>query len=339
MEHKGKLLQEFNYTGGVQTITLAPGRYCIECYGAQGGGSTGNSNYGSRGGFAYGELLITKTTPLYVFVGGRGTSGNGNIDSGGGGGAVRNYGGYNGGGRATGGGAGGGGMTHVSTTNNRCPSNSNGGWNPAGTLIVAGGGGGDSTSASYLGFSSSGYQGTGENACTSRHSSRYPNDESGGGGGWYGGAVIHGDDPRRSYSGQNYTGSLDNPTDQYDVQSGNGYCAIYYYGHIITTMHCSASLSMFVGGENIQVTAPSFADIDGHRCEFRRFYLQYSDNMKNTFNFQITDRVFSFVAPYVPLEDYCFVIIEAIYERIRANSNYYRDSHLNELVSMDVLIE
>ena len=34
----------FDYTGAVQSITLKPGRYVLECWGAQGGnGCTGNS--------------------------------------------------------------------------------------------------------------------------------------------------------------------------------------------------------------------------------------------------------------------------------------------------------
>ena len=34
----------FDYTGAVQSVTLKPGKYVLECWGAQGGnGCTGNS--------------------------------------------------------------------------------------------------------------------------------------------------------------------------------------------------------------------------------------------------------------------------------------------------------
>lgn len=335
---KGKLLKEFQYTGNVQTIELLPGKYYMECYGAQGGGSDSNTSLGCKGGYVYGEYVITTKTKLYIFVGGRGTNGNGKIDSAGGGGTVRNYGGYNGGGRAVGGGAGGGGMTHISTTNNLCPKNSNGGWNPTGTLLVAGGGGGNSASTAYYGFSSSGYQGTGGNACTNRHSNRYPNDESGGGAGWYGGAVIHGDDPRASYSGQNYISSLfTNTSNQYDIRQGNGYCAIYYIGHVINTIRCNSSHNLFIGGEEIKITATQYYNINGYKYSFRRFDI--SDNLKELNIIQwISDKEFTFIAPTIPLTEEYFITIKAIYGKIRTNSNYYKDSYYQEHFDFNKLI-
>lgn len=83
-------------------------------------------------------------------------------------------------------------------------------------VLVAGGGGGNSVatgSTSYGGLAASTatlFQG--ENGDTGRHSSSYPNDEGGGGGGYYGGAVVHGDDPRASYGGTSWTGTLGNPS-------------------------------------------------------------------------------------------------------------------------------
>ena len=66
----------FDYTGSVQQITLPKGKYKLQCWGAQGGTSYGSSNgVGSKGGYSEGILTLTKTTTLYVFVGGKGSRG------------------------------------------------------------------------------------------------------------------------------------------------------------------------------------------------------------------------------------------------------------------------
>lgn len=66
----------FAYTGSVQQITLPKGKYKLQCWGAQGGTSYGSSSgAGSKGGYSEGVLTLTKTTTLYVFVGGQGSRG------------------------------------------------------------------------------------------------------------------------------------------------------------------------------------------------------------------------------------------------------------------------
>lgn len=66
----------FDYTGSVQQITLPKGKYKLQCWGAQGGTSYGSSNgVGSKGGYSEGVLTLTKTTTLYIFVGGQGSRG------------------------------------------------------------------------------------------------------------------------------------------------------------------------------------------------------------------------------------------------------------------------
>lgn len=65
----------FDYTGAVQQVTLPPGKYRLQCWGAQGGNVTGTyAVVGSKGGYSEGVLTLTETTTLYVFVGGQGTS-------------------------------------------------------------------------------------------------------------------------------------------------------------------------------------------------------------------------------------------------------------------------
>ncbi len=65
----------FDYTGTVQEVTLPPGRYKLQCWGAQGGDSYDYDAIGSKGGYSEGEITLTQVTTLYVFVGGMGSTG------------------------------------------------------------------------------------------------------------------------------------------------------------------------------------------------------------------------------------------------------------------------
>ena len=118
----------FPYTGGVQTFT-APlnGTYKLEVWGAQGGEDGGNA--GGKGGYSYGNYVLSKNAHLYVYVGGDGCYGRDERCAGWNGGGVPGNRDYSGGG---------GGATDMRTTN--------GAWNDTTSLnsriIVAGGGGG-----------------------------------------------------------------------------------------------------------------------------------------------------------------------------------------------------
>ncbi|MCC0646595.1 hypothetical protein KGF41_20330, partial [Clostridioides sp. ZZV14-6150] len=61
---------EFNYANYTQNISLLPGRYKLECYGACGGGK-GASSFGecAKGGYAKGEITLKTRTNLIVCVG------------------------------------------------------------------------------------------------------------------------------------------------------------------------------------------------------------------------------------------------------------------------------
>lgn len=85
VKQKGKTVMDFAYTGTVQEVTLPPGRYRLQCWGAQGGDSELYDGIGSKGGYSEGVLALSETTKLYIFVGGRGaSSGNGGWNGGGG---------------------------------------------------------------------------------------------------------------------------------------------------------------------------------------------------------------------------------------------------------------
>ncbi len=110
-------IMDFNYTGSVQSKTLKPGTYTLECWGGQGG--TYSSYIGGYGGYSKGTITLAKTTTVYVSVGGAGSSSSTTA-------------GFNGGGTGISSGRGGGGATDVRIGQNSLYSR----------VIVAGGGGG-----------------------------------------------------------------------------------------------------------------------------------------------------------------------------------------------------
>ena len=132
----------FSYTNQIQSITLKPGLYELEAYGAQGGTYKGTYTAG-KGGYSYGQLLLKKTRTLYVVVGGKGENGvqYGTRDA---------IGGYNGGGYGymhsdCDGSAAGGGATSISFVSGLLSSLSS---KRDDILLVAGGGGGVGRSGS-----------------------------------------------------------------------------------------------------------------------------------------------------------------------------------------------
>lgn len=110
-------IMNFNYTGSVQSKTLKPGTYTIECWGGQGG--TYSSYIGGYGGYSKGTITLTEATTVYISVGGAGSSSSTTA-------------GFNGGGTGISSGRGGGGATDVRIGQNSLYSR----------VIVAGGGGG-----------------------------------------------------------------------------------------------------------------------------------------------------------------------------------------------------
>ena len=110
-------IMDFNYTGSVQSKTLKPGTYTLECWGGQGG--TYSSYIGGYGGYSKGTITLAKTTTVYVSVGGAGSSSSTTA-------------GFNGGGTGISSGRGGGGATDVRIAQDSLYAR----------IIVAGGGGG-----------------------------------------------------------------------------------------------------------------------------------------------------------------------------------------------------
>lgn len=219
---KGQVLN-YDYTGGVQSITLPVGRYKLEVWGAQGGNY--DTNYGGAGGYSVGTLTLTEVTDFYIYVGGQPAT---YTNTG-----IAFSGGYNGGGKGynrsysiTTYGQGGGGGTDIRIGQDSLYAR----------VIVAGGGGGSASNGDEKaikyggglkgGCSLTGYAGSqtsagtygnpgsfGKGGDTYAAGSNYRYGSGGGGGGWYGGAAI------QSYS--------DSDSDSFRPANGGGSGYVY----------------------------------------------------------------------------------------------------------------
>lgn len=240
----------FEYTGAVQSQVLPPGRYKLECWGAQ-GGYRSNTTYGGKGGYSVGELTLNEETTLYIQVGGSGNTG-------------KTSGGYNGGGKRStynggGGGtdirigkddlyarvivAGGGASDGASNKAGMYGGGESGGTNTAN--YGTGGGGGTQTAGGEGGSGNSGTFGVGGEGLS--RSSGYG---GAGGGGWYGGGGAYpdssGDDDRGGGGGSGFVWTGANaPT-----------------GYLLGSEYHLANASTTVG--NVSFTGPTGTAETGH---------------------------------------------------------------------------
>lgn len=231
---------EFNYTGGMQQVTVPAGIYTLEVWGAQGGAG------GGLGGYSKGTVTLTSATTLYIGVGGQGGS---------------NYGGFNGGGSGR---EGGGGATHIATSSGVLSGLAG---NTSSVLLVAGGGGatgpaaggaggganqagtagtdrcgtpgqGGTLTSGGSGGSNHGYSGSFGQGGSAGGCSYTSNGAAGGGGGYYGGGGGGHDCPRyNDYDdsgaggGSGYAkNTLEDVTGLTGNRSGNGYAKIVRIG-------------------------------------------------------------------------------------------------------------
>lgn len=240
----------YAYTGAKQTVTLKPGRYKLECWGAQ-GGYRSSSSYGGLGGYSVGEISLEKQTTLYVYVGGSGNTGKTNGGFNGGGKRAT----YNGGGGATDIRvgtdslyarvivAGGGGSDGATTRNGMYGGGETGG--TATQNYGSGGGGGTQTAGGVGGSGNAGTFGQGGEGKAA--SNGYA---GAGGGGWYGGGGSFpdssGDDDRGGGGGSGFVWTGQN------APSGYLLGAAYYLTNASTK------------SGNTSFTAPSGAAETGH---------------------------------------------------------------------------
>lgn len=192
------------YSGTYKQITLPPGKYLFEVWGAQ-GGYRSSSSYGGKGGYAVGTLITFSGAEAYLYAGGAGSTG-------------KTSGGFNGGGsRETYNGGGGGSDIRINSTSLYA------------RIIVAGGGGSDGASSNTggagggaSGASGGGSYGTGGDGGTATAGgsgngafgvggpgvSQNGGYGGAGGGGWYGGGGVtpdsSGDDDKGGGGGSGY---------------------------------------------------------------------------------------------------------------------------------------
>lgn len=194
------------YSGTYKTISLPPGQYKLECWGAS-GGYRSSSSYVGEGGFSKGTLTLLEDTDLYLYAGGSGNTGG-------------SSGGWNGGGRRSSY-PGGGGASDIRINSTSLYARvivAGGGGSEGGESKKGGNGGGTSGQSASSGFGTGGYGGgptgvtdpswqtTSQSTSTTTQSGAYAGFGFGGngisyasghggagGGGWYGGAGCYPD--------------------------------------------------------------------------------------------------------------------------------------------------
>ena len=260
------------YSGAGISITLPPGRYKLEVWGAQ-GGSYGTTSTGGKGGYSVGTVTLNEEATLHLYAGGAGTYSTTS--------ASFVSGGFNGGGKAGywyGGSGGGGSDIRLGTDSlySRIivAGGGGGGW---GYSNYNGGYGGGSTGGTGTGYSSSyyGQPGTqtaggasvnysaasspgtfGQGGNSAITSSSY-NRSSGGGGGWYGGG---GTSYRSSSSKYRYGGA--------GAGGGSGYvytsasAGNYPSGCLLNSAYYLADASTTAG--NSSFASPTGTSETGH---------------------------------------------------------------------------
>ena len=347
--------KRFDYTGSMQNIELLPGEYIFECYGASGAGN------GGYGGYSKAYIKIKKKTIFYVGVGGKATSFNGGVATysnhlgsgggthisytdtqirktsttdlllvagGGGGGGYGRYGpgGYGGGCTSSGGSNGG---TGSRGRQPNCQPGTGGTQSSGGHCL----GGYHNSNGSY------GQGGTNTGGTVSGGSM--------GGGGYYGGGPGGSDYPKYDDnddgSGGGGSGYVNlsimyNASGANGKNNGNGYAIITCIktAHGITCINCSSNIDLFEGNELVEIVSLETKFFNGYPNGFIRYKI--SNNLSETIINYTSRLSFNFYAPVIPEDDEFEIIIEAIYDKIRINSNYYKDSYYQEHFDFNKLI-
>ena len=166
----------FPYTGDYYSWTVpTTGAYTLELWGAQGGDAGYNGTVmqaGGNGGYSKGNIILTATNAIHVYVGGKGegaesTSTSQSLAGGWNGGGL----GYNGSATTDTRGAGGGGASDVRVSGNAL----------ANRVIVAGGGGGGVKFAGYgTNYPGEGGGTSGGNGATANYNATFPYNGKGG---------------------------------------------------------------------------------------------------------------------------------------------------------------
>ena len=246
------------YSGVAVQITLPPGKFKLECWGAQGGSYS--SYYGGAGGYSAGELELLNPTDLFLYAGGQPETISTNRTS--------VPGGFNGGGDGYNRyysstytyGQGGGGASDIRIGQDslyaRVIVAGGGGGSASVNALTTKFGGGTSGGAPQSGYGASqttagtnGSFGQGGFATTSGNNYKYGS--GGGGGGWYGGGACSSYSDSTNYRGYNGGGSG-------FVWEGNNAPD----GYLLTAAHYLSTASTLDGAASF--TAPGGGAETGH---------------------------------------------------------------------------
>lgn len=274
----------FDYTGTVQTVTLPKGTYKLECWGAQGGYSSSNSEIavgmGGKGGYSAGTITLNQKTLIYIYTGGVGSiSGNGKAD-----------GGFPNGGSSwassTSEGAGGGG----GSSDIRIGTDS-----LYARVIVAGGGGGggeDNETGGYGGGETGGTSGSGTPGSQTAPSGYFgigghtSYDGGGGGGGWYGAYPAGGQTtPATGSSGSDTSGSPGGSGYVYTSATASNYpsgCLLNssYYLSAAKTIAGNTSFTSPTGSSETGHSGNGYCRITVIECKNTALYTRINNSMK-----------------------------------------------------------
>lgn len=288
------------YSGNYKQITLQPGKYKLEVWGAQ-GGYRSNSTYGGKGGYSVGTLTLTEETTLYIYAGGSPGGSTSSVGT-----SKATTGGFNGGGYRTGY-PGGGGASDIRI----------GSTSLYARVIVAGGGGscgstskkgmygggttGGSSTENYTGYSNycgkggtQTYSGYSTSHTASSQVTTYTSNKSdyyggfgfggyglyrsngyggAGGGGWYGGSGTYpdssGDDDRGGGGGSGYIYTADTAV---NYPSGCLLNSNYYLSDAsmiagdasMTDPESGSSVTGRSGNGYVRITVIEVASIEGY---------------------------------------------------------------------------
>lgn len=362
----------FNYTGAVQSITLLPGIYTFDAYGASGGGGVvGAHNYssvGGMGGRATATFQILDIITIYIYVGGAGFYGSGSSSYSG------PTGGWNGGGNGGNSSSGsGGGATDFRVTG--------GAWNNTNSLysrfLVAGGGGGSDNwhgtgtgagssddgsggsggglegqgawvgggyQASYRGTQTSGYAlGQGGHVTTNT-------DTGGAGGGWYGGKVSNNNNggggggsgyikgyPECNTAYTSYQSDVivyQSGSFALNARSGNGYATITCLkrGYSITATNCSLEKDFYELSSEEQTILITIP-----KNIKRDFVVYYFNRIITTPKMSVLNIDKTHFSLIIPADAEYDINVEAIFDlAMRTNSDIYKNVHEN-IIDMEIL--
>ena len=274
----------FDYTGAVQSVTLPKGTYKLECWGAQGGYSSSNSEIGvgmgGKGGYSAGTITLNQKTLIYIYTGGVGRiSGNGKAD-----------GGFPNGGSSwassTSEGAGGGG----GSSDIRIGTDS-----LYARVIVAGGGGGggeDNETGGYGGGETGGTSGSGTPGSQTAPSGYFgigghtSYDGGGGGGGWYGAYPAGGQTtPATGSSGSDTSGSPGGSGYVYTSATASNYpsgCLLNssYYLSAAKTIAGNTSFTSPTGSSETGHSGSGYCRITVIECKNTALYTRINNSMK-----------------------------------------------------------